>query len=95
MIIVTGHLSVAPEAREGYLTDCVPILEQARRAAGCLDFALSPDLLDPGRINVLERWESRQAVEAFRSSGPSDEQVGTILAAEVGEYEVSGHQSLT
>lgn len=95
MIIVTGHLLVAPEAREGYLADCVPILEQARSTAGCLDFALSADLLDPGRINILERWESRQAVEAFRGSGPSDGQAGTILAAEVAEYEVSGSQSLT
>lgn len=95
MIIVTGHLSVAPEARDAYLADCVPVLEQARRTAGCLDFALSADLLDPGRINVLERWESRQAVETFRGSGPSDEQAGAILAADVAEYEVSGQQLLT
>ncbi len=26
---------------------------------GCLDFALSADLVEPGRINIFERWESQ------------------------------------
>src|SRR5919201_3131105 len=32
------------------------------------------DLVDPGRVNIFERWESQSAVDAFRSSGPDDEQ---------------------
>ncbi|MGO1975060.1 MAG: putative quinol monooxygenase [Propionibacteriaceae bacterium] len=95
MIIVSGHLSVAPAERDAYLADCVPIVEQARRTAGCLDFTLSADLLDAGRINILERWESLEAVEAFRGDGPPAEQAATILTADVAEYEVSGHRSLT
>jgi hypothetical protein len=45
----------------------------ARITAGCLDFALSADLIAPGRINVLERRESQAAVEAFRGSGVDGE----------------------
>ncbi len=55
------------------------VVEQARGAAGCLDFAISADLIDPGRINIFERWESQAAVDAFRSSGPSDEQGAAML----------------
>lgn len=42
-------------------------VEQGRRAAGCLDIAISADLIDPGRINIFERWESQEAVETFRN----------------------------
>ena len=51
MIIVAGHVIVDPEQRESYLTDCVSVVEQARRAPGCLDFAITGDLVDPGRID--------------------------------------------
>jgi quinol monooxygenase YgiN len=94
LMIVAGHLIVAPEERDRYLADCVSVLEQARVAPGCLDFVISADLLDPGRINVYERWGSREAVEEFRGGGPSEEQGGQILAAEVTEYDVSNERAL-
>ncbi|HXO52810.1 MAG TPA: antibiotic biosynthesis monooxygenase, partial [Mycobacterium sp.] len=55
----------------------------------------SADLLEPGRINIFERWESVAAVEAFRGSGTSDEQGAAILAASVTEYDVGEIRSLT
>ena len=89
MVIVAGHITVEPPQRDSYLADCVSVVEQARGAAGCLDFAISADLVDPGRINIFERWESQAAVEAFRGSGPSDEQGAAMLAASVSEYDVA------
>lgn len=94
MIIVAGHISVEPGARESYLAGCVSVVEQARRAAGCLDFALSADLVVPGRINILERWASRGELEAFRTDGPDDEQQAAIVAASVSEYEVGDARQL-
>jgi Antibiotic biosynthesis monooxygenase len=41
-----------------------------RRAPGCLDFAITADLIDPGRINVFERWETQEAVRAWRGRVP-------------------------
>ncbi len=55
MVIVAGHITVEPQQRESYLTDCVSVVEQARGAAGCLDFAITADPTDPGRVNVFER----------------------------------------
>lgn len=95
MVIVAGHLIVAPEERESYLAGCVSVIEQARRAPGCLDFSLAADLLDPGRINIFERWESQAAVEAFRGSGPSDEQGAALLSASVAEYDIADTRALT
>ena len=58
MVIVAGHIIVDPSQRDDYLSRCVDVVSQGRAAAGCLDFALSADLIDPGRVNILERWES-------------------------------------
>ncbi|GAA4850265.1 antibiotic biosynthesis monooxygenase [Actinomycetospora corticicola] len=95
MVIVAGHLLVAPEQRDEYLAGCVMVVEQARAAPGCLDFSLSADLLDAGRINILERWASQADVESFRGDGTGDEQAAQILGASVAEYEVAGVRSLT
>lgn len=94
MVIVAGHIMVAPEERESYLAGCVTIVEQARSAPGCLDFAITADLLDAGRIDIFERWESRSAVEAFRGNGPGEEQSAAILAASVSEYDVADIRTL-
>ena len=94
MVIVAGHITVEPEQRESYLAGCVSVVEQARGTAGCLDFAITADLVDPGRVNVFERWESQAAVESFRSGGPSDEQGAAMLSASVAEYDVADMRSL-
>ena len=95
MVIVAGHLIVDPQQRQSYLADCASVVEQARRAPGCLDFSITADLLDPGRIAIFERWESQAAVETFRGSGPTDEQGAAMLGASVAEYDVADVRSLT
>ena len=94
MMIVAGHLVVKPGERESYLAGCKAVVEQARSTPGCLDFAITPDLLDPGRIDIFERWETQAAVEAFRGSGPSDDQSAAMLSASVAEYDVADMRSL-
>ena len=95
MIIVAGQILVAPEQREVYLQSCVEAIEQARNTPGCLDFALTADVVTAGRINVFERWESAEAVRSFRGEGPSQEQQAEMISASVSEYEVSAVRDLT
>jgi quinol monooxygenase YgiN len=85
VVIVAGHITVLSHQREAYLAGCVSVVEQARRATGCLDFAITADLLDSGRINIFERWESQAAVDTFRGSGPSDDQSAAIISASVAD----------
>ena len=94
-VIVAGHLIVDPAERDDYLAGCVEVVRQARTTAGCLDFALSADLVDAGRINILERWESAAAIEAFRGSGVDDDQGAAILTASVAEYDVGATRELS
>jgi quinol monooxygenase YgiN len=95
MVIVAGHITVQPEERDQYLARCDSVVEQARNAPGCLDFAISADLIDRGRINIFERWESQAAVEAFRGAGPSDDQGAATVSASVAEYDVADNRRLS
>jgi quinol monooxygenase YgiN len=89
VVIVAGQITVEPQQRESYLAGCVSVVEQARATAGCLDFAITADLVDPARVNIFERWESQSAVDTFRGSGPSNEQGAAMVSAWVAEYDVA------
>ncbi|MBH5135130.1 putative quinol monooxygenase [Streptomyces sp. NPDC048405] len=89
MIIIAGKLWVDAADRDSYLVGCSKAVEQARAAEGCLDFALSADLIDPERINVHERWETDEALARFRGTGPDPEQAARIRGAEVRKYRIS------
>lgn len=64
MIVIEGTVRIPPARLE----DARPVMEQMIRAsraeAGCLDYAYSVDVLDPGLIRVSERWSSRDALAA-------------------------------
>jgi len=90
MILVAGALFVDAAARDDYLVGCRTVVEQARETPGCLDFALSADLIDPRRINVYERWGNEDALTRFQGSGPSDEQNNAIQDANVQEFRIEG-----
>ena len=53
-----------------------------------------PDLLEQDRINVYEQWQSVAHVEAFRGSGPSEEQATAIRDAAVFQHEVASSRRL-
>jgi quinol monooxygenase YgiN len=89
VIIVAGALTVDPSDRDAYLEGCRSVVAVARQAHGCLDFALSADLVEPGRINVFERWASEPDLHRFRGSGPDAAQAATLLGIDVNEYTVT------
>jgi quinol monooxygenase YgiN len=95
MVIVAGHITVTPDQREPCLVASVSVVEEARRAGGCLDFAITADLLDPGRVNLLERWESQAAVNAFRRSAPRRKQGAAMRSASVATYDVADVRPLS
>jgi quinol monooxygenase YgiN len=64
MIVIEGTVRIPPDRLE----EARPVMEQMIRAsraeAGCLDYAYSVDVLDPGLIRVSERWQDRDALAA-------------------------------
>jgi quinol monooxygenase YgiN len=88
MLIIAGHLIVAASDRDRYVADCAPAVAAARGADGCLDFAVSADVLDPMRVNAFERWQDRESLGAFRGDGPDDDIASRIVEVKICEYEV-------
>ncbi len=89
MLIIAGWLQVERAVRDGYVADCVAVVQQARTTPGCLDFAITADPIEPNRVLVYERWESDEQLETFRGSGPSDAQAAQIHDAHVRKYRIS------
>ena len=89
MLIIAGHLIVDPAHRDAYVVQCAEVVTAARRAQRCLDFSISADIVDQGRVCIFERWEDDAALMTFRGSGPSDDQQSAIVDADVRRYEIS------
>jgi quinol monooxygenase YgiN len=95
MIVVAGWIRVAADHRQAYLEGCAPVVGAARAAQGCLDFAISADLIDAERINIFEQWTTLADVERFRGSGISDDQQSMIIDAHVEQHDVGSSITLT
>ena len=89
MLIIAGTLTVDPADRERFLDANAEVVPLARRAAGCLDFVQAADPLDAGRINVFERWESEEALLAFRGAGQPASDSPPIRSADVKRYVIA------
>lgn len=89
MLIVSGHLILKPGTRDRFLAACAPAIRQARHAPGCLDFAVSADLIEPDRANVYEAWTDARSLEAFRDSGSDDPSFSFVDRFEVKRHDVS------
>ena len=91
MLIVAGHLRVDAADRAAYLEAVGQFTAMARSAPGCLDFAQSPDPLDPERINIFERWESEADLQSFRDQPDEDPPVVTppIRSGDVLRFHIS------
>jgi quinol monooxygenase YgiN len=91
MVIVAGYFEVDPTAREAFIASRTESMRSSRAEEGCLVYAFSPDPLDPARVLLFERWESKEALAAHLSrlrSGPRPASEVKVLGAEVLQYEV-------
>ena len=55
---------------------------------------ITADPIDPGSVNVFERWESQAALETFRGNAPGFEQAEAMLSVSVADYDVADVRSL-
>ncbi len=68
MVIVEGWVRSAP-ADIGALKGPLQIMVSATRAeSGCLQYALSEDLLEPGLLRIVEKWTDEAALSAHLQS---------------------------
>jgi quinol monooxygenase YgiN len=63
MIIVTGTVRVDPARREAAREIMERMIIASRAEDGCIEYAYSVDVLDPGLIRVHEVWRDREALQ--------------------------------
>ncbi len=87
-ILVAGSLIIKEGYRDAFVASSTEAVALARASDECLDFAVSPDPLDGTRVNIFEKWVSRQALENFREGGQESDMFSLINAFDVSEYDV-------
>ena len=89
MWIIAGHEILDAGKRDAYVSAHVDLVRRARQAPGCLDVAITADPVDPRRINSYERWESWDAIEAWRAVAAAPDTDIEISGGEVMAYEIA------
>lgn len=95
MLIIAGTLEFDPAERDAFIASNEAGMLESRAEAGCLDYVLSADPIDPGRVYLFERWESKEhlAPHLARVSAPqppSDAPVIVPISVDVQQHEISG-----
>jgi quinol monooxygenase YgiN len=61
-IVIYAIIDVDPAQRDAMLRRAQPLIDAALAERGCLAYAWSLDLMDPGRIHVFEEWSDESAL---------------------------------
>jgi quinol monooxygenase YgiN len=91
MLIVAGHFEVDPANREEFLRERDEVMRRSRAEAGCIAYVFSADPVEPGRVHLFERWESKEALASHLAgirANPRPPGVA-VLSAEVTQYEIA------
>lgn len=88
MIIVSGKIFVASGMSTLFVEKSLDAVKAARVAKGCLDFVVAVDPIEYDRVNVYEKWESEDALDAFRGSGPASDISSLIRDAQVSQHRI-------
>jgi quinol monooxygenase YgiN len=89
MWIIAGHVTVDENERDTFVEAHRDLVRRAREAPGCLDVAITADPVDPRRINNYERWESWDAIEAWRARAAAPDMGITMHDVDVTAFEVA------
>ncbi len=64
MILVIGHLKIAPEKIATVRKPLQTMIAATRQEAGCILYAFAEDVVEPGVLRIVERWENWEALGA-------------------------------
>ena len=64
MLIILGTVRLPPQNIGSARAAMEAMIAASRAEDGCLDYAYSVDLLDPGLVRVTEIWRDRKALDA-------------------------------
>jgi len=96
VIVVSGFIRVRPEKMDELRPYMRAALEGTRQEPGCLMYAYGEDVLDPGLIRIVERWDNWAAIDAhttkphIKAWADAREAAGGTLERHILAHEVTG-----
>ena len=94
MLIIAGTFEVDPARRDEFIAGREAGMRESRAEAGCIDYVMSADPIEPGRVYLFERWESKEHLAPHlarisASPPPSDTPPVPMLSVDVQQYEIA------
>jgi quinol monooxygenase YgiN len=92
MLIIAGTFEVDPARRDEFLAQKEAGMRASRAEAGCSHYVLSADPLEPGRVYLYERWESKEhlAPHLARMGGATpDPDAVPVLSVVIEQFEIA------
>jgi quinol monooxygenase YgiN len=94
MLIIAGTFEVDPARRDEFIVQKHRGMRESRAEAGCIDYVLSADPLEPGRVYLFERWESKEHLAPHlarmgAAAKTPDPAAVPVLAADLQQYEIA------
>lgn len=86
-VIIAGRMYVDPADRDRFVEGYRVLVERARAYPGCLDLSISPDSVEPGRVNMFECWESAEVLEKWRARAPRPKATVKAQDLQVSKYD--------
>jgi quinol monooxygenase YgiN len=98
MIIVAGYMDVDPAVRGEFLEARRESIMATHSEPGCIEYTFSADSVEPGRVRLFERWESKDDLRTHLAAmsdqaAPASPQFD-VTAVELLQYEISAQGPL-
>jgi quinol monooxygenase YgiN len=89
MVIIAGHTIVPEQDRDRYVEAFSDMVQRARAFDGCIDIAITADIVHPGRVNLMEIWQSADVLKAWRKVAKGPRLKVPILEMAVKRYDAT------
>jgi quinol monooxygenase YgiN len=97
-VIVQGAFSIDPNERDRFVEASIEAMRRSRQEAGCLEYVIAADPIDPERAVLTERWESMDHLEQHlaqpRDAAPGGEPRPAPRSVEITVFEVASSRPL-
>jgi quinol monooxygenase YgiN len=64
MKVIQATFFIKAEKREAFLADILPLVEAARKEAGCIDYQLYESFENKNQFVMIEQWQDQAAIES-------------------------------
>jgi quinol monooxygenase YgiN len=100
VVIVAGSFEFEPNQRDEFLAGRLDGMRTSRAEAGCLEYTMSADPVEPNRAVLFERWADQASLDAhiaaMQTAPPPPPAEGAVRpkAATIMVYDVTGERPL-